>query len=326
MKYCIYCGKQIQEGQKFCPYCGKAQKKPSSAGGQKKSTSGKAAKAKTSGKTGQPKKKQDDFKDPDDRGSKKFLILIIVIIIAVALAVGGIVVVKAGLLDSILPGSGTEDVREDEDDEEEKEDGDDRSSEDDGTSAAEESEEDAEDSRSDYELEITTSSVTLTETGAMKKIAISTNLEEDAELVWTSSDETVATVNESGYVTAVSSGTVTISVSCENLSDEVQVICDIEEENDDYIIPDSDSRYLTEADLEGLTEEQIRIARNEIYARKGRTFRDPEVQVYFNSKSWYNGTIEWSVFDANVTSYLNDYEYANTQFISEYEKKMGYNQ
>ncbi|MCD8150916.1 MAG: YARHG domain-containing protein [Clostridiales bacterium] len=282
-------------------------------------------------KPGQPKKKQDDFKDPDDHGSKKPLILIIVIIIVAALAVGGFVVIKTGLLDSILPGSRTEEVEEDEDDKEEEEteeeeDEDDRSSADDELSAEEESEEDAEESKSDYELEITASSVTLTAAGEMKKISVDTNLEEDAELVWESSDETVATVDDSGYVTAVASGTATITVSCENLSDEIEVTCEIEEENDDYIIPDSDTRYLTEEDLEDLSEEEIRIARNEIYARHGRKFKDDELQAYFDSKSWYNGTIEGTDFDKNVTGYLNDYEYENTQFIAEYEEKMGYNQ
>ena len=46
----------------------------------------------------------------------------------------------------------------------------------------------------------------------------------------------------------------------------------------DFIFPDSNSTYLDRAELEALTPEQLRIARNEIYARLGRTFDDPELQ------------------------------------------------
>ena len=90
------------------------------------------------------------------------------------------------------------------------------------------------------------------------------------------------------------------------------------------MIPDSTSRYLTEADLEGLTKEQLLHARNEIYARHGRLFQSDELQAYFNGKSWYHGTIAPSEFDANASRYFNDYEAKNSVFILEYEKKKGY--
>lgn len=38
----------------------------------------------------------------------------------------------------------------------------------------------------------------------------------------------------------------------------------------DFIIYDSDKRYLTTADLDRLTQEQLRLVRNEIYVHKGR--------------------------------------------------------
>ncbi|MCR5222413.1 MAG: YARHG domain-containing protein [Lachnospiraceae bacterium] len=85
----------------------------------------------------------------------------------------------------------------------------------------------------------------------------------------------------------------------------------------DYILPYSDSRELTEQDLWGLTDEELRLARNEIYARHGRKFKSKELQDYFDSKRWYYGTIEpddWS------EKYLNKYETYNVKFISDYEK------
>lgn len=91
--------------------------------------------------------------------------------------------------------------------------------------------------------------------------------------------------------------------------------------NGDYIIPDSSSRQITEADLVGLTAEQIRIARNEIYARHGRMFKDEALQAYFNSKPWYVGTIAPDDF---TQSMLSEIEIANTVVITDYEAKMGY--
>lgn len=54
-----------------------------------------------------------------------------------------------------------------------------------------------------------------------------------------------------------------------------------------YILPYSDSTYLTKSDLAGLTKRDLRIARNEIYARYGYVFDSKDLQNYFNSQSWY---------------------------------------
>ena len=85
----------------------------------------------------------------------------------------------------------------------------------------------------------------------------------------------------------------------------------------DYICPGSDSRYLTESDVSGLSDWELLLARNEIYARHGRKFDDPDIRAYFESKSWYNGTIDPDNFDASV---FNVYEKANIEFIQEHEK------
>jgi hypothetical protein len=53
-------------------------------------------------------------------------------------------------------------------------------------------------------------------------------------------------------------------------------------------LPMSGSRLLTEADIEGLSRNELRIARNEIFARHGRIFRDPELRAHFERFSWYN--------------------------------------
>ena len=59
--------------------------------------------------------------------------------------------------------------------------------------------------------------------------------------------------------------------------------------------------------------------KNEIYARHGRKFQSAELQNYFNSKSWYSGTIEAADFDESV---LNDFEKKNAELLSSKEFSM----
>jgi hypothetical protein len=80
-----------------------------------------------------------------------------------------------------------------------------------------------------------------------------------------------------------------------------------------YILSDSASLYLTEADLGRLSWEECTLARNEIYARHGYTFGIKALSDYFNSQSWYVP----GGFDAND---LNQFEKENAAFILEYEK------
>ena len=90
----------------------------------------------------------------------------------------------------------------------------------------------------------------------------------------------------------------------------------------DYIIPDSNSRYLSEADIRNMSIQQINYAKNEIYARHGRIFVSNELKNYFESKSWYQGTIDGATFDKNYKNYFNQYEITNTEFLSKIEFSM----
>lgn len=92
----------------------------------------------------------------------------------------------------------------------------------------------------------------------------------------------------------------------------------IQEENlyDDYILPYSDKEILTEEELKGLSQYEIWIAKNEIYARHGRIFDDSQLREYFNSKSWYSGTIMPEDFNER---YFNEIEKENIKILSEYE-------
>ncbi len=80
----------------------------------------------------------------------------------------------------------------------------------------------------------------------------------------------------------------------------------------DYILPDSSSRLLTDADVAGLSYDDLQMAINEIYARHGRIFTTPEIKAYFEGKSWYTGTADADHFDETVFS---DIENQNIQFL-----------
>lgn len=88
-------------------------------------------------------------------------------------------------------------------------------------------------------------------------------------------------------------------------------------DDDDYILPDSGTRKLTNSDLAGLDADELELARNEIYAREGRRFNTDYIQDYFDDKWWYVGTIEPEDFTEDM---LNDVEKYNVNFIRDYEK------
>lgn len=91
----------------------------------------------------------------------------------------------------------------------------------------------------------------------------------------------------------------------------------------DYMLEFSSQQEVTEADLNGLSLAQLRIARNEIFARHGRQFRDTALNQWFYSKEWYlNLPEKYSPddFDKIAPSPLSKLEIQNVDFISNYEK------
>jgi len=54
-----------------------------------------------------------------------------------------------------------------------------------------------------------------------------------------------------------------------------------------FVFADSNVRYLTRAELQGLSTDRLHIARNEIFARKGRYFKDDALRTYFLQFPWY---------------------------------------
>lgn len=87
----------------------------------------------------------------------------------------------------------------------------------------------------------------------------------------------------------------------------------------EYFFPESNSRYLTDDEVSVYSSDQLELAKNEIYARHGRIFVTQSIADYFNSKSWYQGTVDPDTFDAQQGSIFNEYEIANIQKIEEWE-------
>jgi hypothetical protein len=71
------------------------------------------------------------------------------------------------------------------------------------------------------------------------------------------------------------------------------------------------SRKLTEEDVKGKTKHELRIMRNEIYARHGYIFQNLELREHFMQRPWYKPTT------INVT--FNDIEEYNIRFIKLHE-------
>lgn len=113
--------------------------------------------------------------------------------------------------------------------------------------------------------------------------------------------------------------TANIEMTCEDAFwlDNITVYSDAIDiySEEDYIFPQSSTEYMTKADLAGMTADEVQMAINEIYARHHRKFILPEVQDYFDSKSWYTGTIEAASFDVSVMSQL---EWANIEVMLDY--------
>ncbi len=70
------------------------------------------------------------------------------------------------------------------------------------------------------------------------------------------------------------------------------------------VIPDSSDRLLSADELGNYSANELRFARNEIYARRGFRFSDPALRAHFSQYSWYRATsdnVELSAIEkANV--------------------------
>lgn len=77
--------------------------------------------------------------------------------------------------------------------------------------------------------------------------------------------------------------------------------------------PDGSQRLLTYEDIRNLSQYNLRIMRNEIYARHGFIFQNTEMYNYFSSQSWYSARYN------DISGMLSSIEKTNIVFIKKYE-------
>lgn len=87
-----------------------------------------------------------------------------------------------------------------------------------------------------------------------------------------------------------------------------------EEAEDAYVLPESNEKELSADELRDLGEDRLRIARNEIYARYGRSFQYEALAQYFQKKAWY---CQSETIDDTV---LSETELANRDLILQAEQ------
>lgn len=81
--------------------------------------------------------------------------------------------------------------------------------------------------------------------------------------------------------------------------------------------PFASMRYLTPDDLKHRTKQELKLMRNEIYARHGYTFQTPELQSYFHKQKWYEPLHD----NEAVVKALTAIERKNVRLIKTYEEK-----
>ncbi len=295
---CIKCGSELKPGARFCSKCGAV-----------------------NGPGGYPPSGPKKEKKPT-----ALIVVLIILLVCLVLSIGGIAAYQMGVFDSFLPGSRTEETkgdrkdkgdrdkkRDDEGDEDDQDRRDDEDDEDDQDRRDDEDDRDRRDEDRDSRGE---------SRGEGRETAPSSAVEETTAASSLPTMDPTGAVTEAPAMDQTTAAMPTLSGQGAGMGVPSQAPAQggyPAGGSQDYILPDSSTRQLSYGDIAGLTKEQLRIARNEIYARHGRMFTSEELQSYFNSKSWYRGTVSASSFSENMLSQL---EKDNIKLIQERENAL----
>jgi len=85
------------------------------------------------------------------------------------------------------------------------------------------------------------------------------------------------------------------------------------------IYPQASERLLSSDDVSNLNGWELKIMRNEIFARHGYIFKKEDMRNYFTYEKWYTPRFE------NVDGMLTDIEKKNIETIKRYESRLGNN-
>lgn len=100
-----------------------------------------------------------------------------------------------------------------------------------------------------------------------------------------------------------------------HLIDDFSSVVDDCDEDDACLIPYETlrSRKLVQSDIAGMSSSDLRLIRNEIYARHGYIFKSSDLKEYFSQFSWYEPR------SRDVSDMLSETELYNVTFIKKYE-------
>jgi hypothetical protein len=79
------------------------------------------------------------------------------------------------------------------------------------------------------------------------------------------------------------------------------------------ILPHSDEREIERSELEGMDNWELTLARNEIFARHGRPFENPDIREHFQGMPWYSPDPDYD------KAWLSQLEQDNAEKILEYQ-------
>lgn len=295
---CIKCGSELKPGARFCSKCGAV-----------------------NGPGGYPPSGPKKEKKPT-----ALIVVLIILLVCLVLSIGGIAAYQMGVFDSFLPGSRTEETkgdRKDKGDRDKKRDGegdeDDQDRRDDEDDEDDQDRRDDEDDEDDRDRRDEDRDSRGESRGEGRETAPSSAVEETTAASSLPTMDPTGAVTEAPAMAQTTAAMPTLSGQGAGMGVPSQAPAQggyPAGGSQDYILPDSSTRQLSYGDIAGLTKEQLRIARNEIYARHGRMFTSEELQSYFNSKSWYRGTVSASSFSENMLSQL---EKDNIKLIQERE-------
>ena len=104
----------------------------------------------------------------------------------------------------------------------------------------------------------------------------------------------------------------------EDIKNQITDILNLPIENsEDYLLANSNRRYLKEEDLIEYSKEELGFIRNEIFARHGYIFGKNKYKSYFEAQQWYTPNPD---FKGNSEE-LNKYEVHNIKLILRLEKR-----
>lgn len=101
----------------------------------------------------------------------------------------------------------------------------------------------------------------------------------------------------------------------ESIDESLAPAIEMEEEEEEVgeegvIFPNSSDEIISESDIDELTDEELRYAINELYARHGYIFKDDELRTYYNQFDWYEEKVKPGDF---TMSLFNDVERKNVE-------------